>query len=1244
VLDLTKRPTFILAFPGDAQGCGSHRVIFPLGALASVGLTDGRIDMQPWSADQFAACNPDVIVWQRPVEDGQFALMETARKACPDAFFVYELDDRLDAVPDSSYHSGFIPQKHIGERVARGLDMCDAVTTTTQTMAAWLTEVHQRHYPGGRTLDIRVIPNLLPASKLREHEFKHTAKLRVGWGGGISHAGDLSLLHEAMTLIGNKVEWVFLAMKPKNIPQGVHVEFHDGVPPMQYLDTLAGLNLDLVLAPIEDNAFNRCKSNLRLVEAGAIGACVIASHVTPYTENAPPVFQYAAKPVDWVSAINAFMNLSASERAKNARKLQTWVAKHYTFESQMAARFAAWLPPNSHETAFRPGVAKPQTDNVVIMVPGGASTVQLPHALHRAPVETTMDAAVARARTCGTDLLVLRPGTTLLPEAWERLRAAMLQAPQVAGVLPLACDGPNAFPHPNGFTPMPEDTIRQLQDVVARHFPHRYLHTPILSGPCVLLNRNALAMLGTPDERAGSDEAAVLEWGLRALPRGWRFLQAADAFVGSVAPPPQATPTFATRLQSRAMAGLPAQAMSETLTPAERERMELDLLRAAWNGVRPGMMGFGNDYMTWTQMIGDRPNTPYAPSVVDLAPYGALLTRSEWTIYFEPGTRLKPGAMTVFENACAKAGPDVAVIYADHDVAVENGQLWPEFKPDFDFTRLLARDYVTPIMAVRTAAVAKAPADRFALYAMVLMFGLRGRTAFQHIPHVLATVDAQSPEEAALATRQRHVVLDDFFPDGSVEIEASKIMLGALNVRHRWQHYRDEAPLVSVIVPTKGAAWMLQPCINTLLKLTDYPNFEVIVMHNGDTDAPELGDALDDPRVRWIAWKEPYNWSKLNNDAMMFARGEIVCFMNDDVRIVQPEWMTRMVGQTLRPGVGVVGARLIFPTGQIQHVGVICHKGIAGHVLKGAPPNAINYGGIAHIAHEAVAVTGAVMMCRREIHEMVAGFDTTLAHNYNDVVFCLELDKIGLSSVVETSAELMHMEGATRVSPLTQQGFETLVRDNATLVQRYPEADRFWNPNYALVLTNGGLMIQGLNADVLAWQDTPPAPGAKRVLLVNDKPGMEGAALTLHRQGFVPMMADLSGFALRLTAPQPANVPAWDIRDTRVMSEALRTLGVDVVVLRSLVGAQGAAPPVEALRGFAALDIEVQVHPIEPKVIAPWLDMDEGTPSVSTTFGLIDRGSWRAAYEDLTSRNTPTALMMFYDTLQAALDNVPRAA
>lgn len=1206
-------------------------------SMVVAGHAEGRLDLSLWPLEMVVAAKPDTVVFQRFIEDGQVDVMKAIRAALPDALLVYELDDYLGEIPAASFHAGFMPPD-LPAKIARAAAVCDRVTTSTEPMAAWF-----RGELGHA--DVRVVGNAIPAAAVRPRAARTEGRLRIGFCGGISHGGDLEIIRPAMEAIGDAVDWVFFGMQPKDPP--VRTEFHPGVSPSEYQARMLELDLDLVLAPLEDNRFNACKSNLRIVEAGMTGACAIAQRLTPYVGGDPPVFAYADTPQEWIAAINAFIAAPMIERQLSADALQKWVVANHTLEKRLSDRLAGWLSKDD-SPLWKPGrtVGKRIEDTVV------ACAAEPPRCVRNAVRRDTLLEACARASSVGADVLWLRPGAALDDGSWRSVRSTMAQADTVASAVPLASDGPNSFPRMQNWTPVSAGAAADMADALREIMPGRRMIVGAPSGPCALLGARALAMLGFPDVDGcdGNEEQAVMEWGLRAAQRGWRNMQSADAYAASLVPPLQPTHRAAQRLQLRgyAQGGF----AGESLSQQERADAEMAFLKVQWAGPQPGTAGFGYDYASWAALKGDLPapdHTAASEASLSVVAFGCdwphkdvpvmvgdkvvqtIATDSpDWVVFVDDSIRWLPNGLATLRAAVFTAPGDVAVVYADNAFRTPDGGVYPDLKPDFDQELFLARDYVTPVCAVRYDWLlgnnVKSRTDLFGLLVSIMTCD---NAKFLHVPHVVAEVAESTPEELAMSAIGRQMAIEAHYGT-LVTVKANPNLPGCLSVVRNWnddgrkyeRYVKGREPLVSIIIPTLGHGRLIQPCVNTIRQHTTYPNYEIIVAQNGPLAEPELGEAaLADPRVRVVRWEsnegEGFNWSRLCNDIVRdHAQGSYLCFMNDDVCTGAEGWLDAMMGHAVRPDVGAVGAKLLHPAGFVQHVGVICHKGIAGHLFKGLPNGQPGNGWLAALTHEASAVTGACMLVSRERFEDVDGFDAdAFPLNYGDTDFCLKLRRRYLRNVVEITAELLHPEGTSRTDPNDQAGMlAQLYRDNLRFAERWPNPDPYWHPDLSLGLTQGGAAISGLNRELLLWENRRAEKDAVRVLLVNDLPGLAGQAVKRAKVGQVVFFADLSGFDLRLIAPVPANVAGWNVRDSFAIARALKRLGIQHIVLRSLVGMHGAAAPVEALRCFAKLGINVSVEPVAPALVTPW-DCEKPVD----VFGSVDLDSWRRAYDDLVS-------------------------
>lgn len=331
---LTWKPLpVVLAHPADPYGCGNYRVIQPFKAQQEAGLIEGMLSPGLLHVVDLERYDPDVIVLQRQIGDDRLEAMRRI-KAFSRAFKVYELDDYLPNLPIKSVHREAMP-KDILQSLRKGFGFVDRFVVSTEPLAEAFAGLHA---------DIRVIENRLPVHWWKDlsAQRRRGSKARVGWAGGIGHTGDLELIADVIKALAGEVEWVFFGLCPEKIRPYVH-EVHVGVDIEAYPQALASLDLDLALAPVEQNLFNECKSNLRLLEYGACGFPVICSDVRCY-RDALPVTRVKNRFKDWVDAIRMHINdLDAAAKAGDelrAQVLDKWMLQAGNVEAWRAA----WLP------------------------------------------------------------------------------------------------------------------------------------------------------------------------------------------------------------------------------------------------------------------------------------------------------------------------------------------------------------------------------------------------------------------------------------------------------------------------------------------------------------------------------------------------------------------------------------------------------------------------------------------------------------------------------------------------------------------------------------------------------------------------------------------------------------------------------------------------------------------------------------------------------------------------------------
>lgn len=372
--------------------------------------------------------------------------------------------------------------------------------------------------------------------------------------------------------------------------------------------------------------------------------------------------------------------------------------------------------------------------------------------------------------------------------------------------------------------------------------------------------------------------------------------------------------------------------------------------------------------------------------------------------------------------------PETMVIFTDEDWIDAHGlRSRPRFKHGWDFDAQLGFDLMGRFSPMRrTAALAAGGLPRqaglaahYALHCCVAE--MAGPSRIVHIPSILRHAARQRAASAELAdayaASARVVAQEVALRWEGVNVAVSAAPLAPWFNRIEWP-LPDPVPLVSILLPTRDRAELLGTSALGVLEKTDYPALELLILDNGSVE-PETIALFDrlarDPRVRILPMPEPFNYSKLNNEGAAVARGDILVLLNNDVEIIGADWLREMVSLAVRPEIGCVGAKLLYPDHRIQHAGINMAAHTCVHIGRLFHHTDAGDMGSLAVTRTHSAVTGACLAIRAEVFAEIGGLDQVVFQvSYNDVDMCLKARDHGYRSVCSPFATLFHLESISR--------------------------------------------------------------------------------------------------------------------------------------------------------------------------------------------------------------------------------------
>ena len=421
--------------------------------------------------------------------------------------------------------------------------------------------------------------------------------------------------------------------------------------------------------------------------------------------------------------------------------------------------------------------------------------------------------------------------------------------------------------------------------------------------------------------------------------------------------------------------------------------------------------------------------------------------------------------------AAVKENPECDCIYSDEDKVDENTEKYfePHFKPDYNIDLLCSENYICHLYAVRKSVVEKTGGFRSEYdgaqdHDFILRTTERSRQTV-HIAKVLyhwrthTGSTSENPESKMYAFEAGKKAVRAHYERVWPEIEIEKIEDGAsLGIYHTYFKVKEE--LISVIIPNKDHVEDLDKAVRSLIERGTWKNLEFIIVENNSEEEKtfEYYEKIEKeyPQVKVVRYEGGFNYSRINNFGVKYAKGKYILLMNNDVELINPDSLKEMAGYCQREDVGIVGCRLLYDDDTIQHAGVIVGvQGIADHAFKEKPLNQVTYFNRAMTAMDLSAVTAAVMMIRKEVYEEAGGLDEDFEVAFNDIDFCLRVRETGRLVVYNPYACFHHYESKSRGMEDTIEKQRRFRSEIVRFVRRHEkflkDGDPMYNPNLSLI-------------------------------------------------------------------------------------------------------------------------------------------------------------------------------------------------
>ncbi|MCL2424835.1 MAG: glycosyltransferase [Oscillospiraceae bacterium] len=403
---------------------------------------------------------------------------------------------------------------------------------------------------------------------------------------------------------------------------------------------------------------------------------------------------------------------------------------------------------------------------------------------------------------------------------------------------------------------------------------------------------------------------------------------------------------------------------------------------------------------------------------------------------------------------------DAELLYGNEDKITDGGRCEPVYKPGFAPDTLRSTNYIGNFFIIKKSTLAQVvkhmeyTADTF--YEMLLRTVEITSSAY-HISMILnhKSISKAHDIDKYAITKGANSELIKSHISRKYGLKAAVRYIGIEDI-YRVDYEVIGSPKISILIPNKDYVQFLKTCIDSIQELTTYKNYEIVIIENNSSNQEtfEYYNELEKTdKIRVLHYPEKgFNYQKIINFGVKNCETDYILQLNNDMELITPNWLELMLGYAQRNDVGAIGVKLYYPDMSIQHAGGVFtnDEHVCDHIFRYMPRNAHGYGNRDVLTQNMSWVTGACLMCSKELYEDIGYMNEDFEISYGDVDFCMKIIENGKSIIFNPFVELIHYEGKTRGACETMEELLVFIRERQMLTDKWykqiGQGDSYYTP------------------------------------------------------------------------------------------------------------------------------------------------------------------------------------------------------